>query len=428
MEANARHNSDTWHNPDTGDNPNAGVLIYEGIEMNLKLQNELSAEIEALRQQNLLWNPKELNGPNCAKSIVGGKEVVMLCSNNYLGLANHRALKRAAIDAVRKYGAGSGSVRPIAGTMDLHVKLEKLIAGFKHMDDALYYNTGFTANSGALPALLREGDTVISDELNHGSIIDGLRLSKAERHIYRHKDMGDLEAKLKEIAAKNPKRILIVTDGVFSMDGDIAPLDRIVELAEAHGAATYVDDAHGDGVLGDHGRGISSHFKVEGRVDFEMGTFSKAFGTMGGYVATSKTGKEYLLNKSRTWLLTGAHGPANVAASIAALELLTQSDKLVKKLWSNTKYYKKRLKELGFDIGESVTPITPIMTYDSGRAQHMSARLYDEGVYALPIVFPMVAKDKARIRTMITAEHKRADLDFAIEKIEKVGKELGLIK
>lgn len=398
--------------------------------MNKKLEAELKQELDSLGEQNLLWNPRTLNGPSCAKPTVDGKQVVMLCSNNYLGLANHRKLKRAAIDAVRKYGAGSGSVRPLAGTMELHIKLEELIAKFKHTEDAIYYNTGFTANSGALPALLREGDVVISDELNHGSIIDGVRLSKAERAIYRHKDMNDLETKLKEMTARptKPNRILIVTDGVFSMDGDIAPVDKIVELAERYDCATYVDDAHGDGVLGENGRGIVNHFKLEGRVDFEMGTFSKAFGTMGGLIATSKVNKQFLLNKSRTWLLTGAHGPATVAASIAALELLTESDKLVKKLWRNTKYYKKRLKKLGFDTGESETPITPVMTYDSGKARQMSIRLFEEGVYALPVVFPMVAKDKARIRTMITAEHSKADLDFAIEKIEKVGKELALIK
>jgi len=395
--------------------------------MNKKLEAELREELDALRQQNLLWSPKTLNGPSCARAKVAGKDVVMLCSNNYLGLANHRALRKAAIAAIRQFGAGSGSVRPLAGTMELHVRLEELIAKFKHTEDALYYNSGFTANSGALPALLREGDAVVSDELNHGSIIDGVRLGKAERHVYKHCDMEALEAKLKEIAPKSPKRILIITDGVFSMDGDIAPLDRIVELAERYGAVTYVDDAHGDGVLGDHGRGIVNHFKLEGKVDFEMGTFSKAFGTMGGLIATSKTCKEYLLNKSRTWLLTGSHGPATVAASIAALELLEKDDRLVRKLWRNTGYYKKRLKALGFDLGNSQTPITPIMTYDSGKAREMSAKLFDEGVYALPVVFPMVAKDKARIRTMVTAEHKKEDLDFAIEKIEKVGKELGLI-
>lgn len=398
--------------------------------MNKKITDEMKAELDNLGKESLLWSPRTLNGPSCAKAKVDSRDVVMLCSNNYLGLANHRALRKAAIAAVKVYGAGSGSVRPIAGTMDLHIRLEEAIAKFKHTEDALYYNTGFTANSGALPALLREGDAVISDELNHGSIIDGLRLSKAERHIYKHNDMETLEAKLKELTTRpaKPARILIVTDGVFSMDGDIAPLDRIVELAERYDAVTYVDDAHGDGVLGDHGRGIVSHFKLEGRVDFEMGTFSKAFGTMGGLIATSKTSKEFLLNKSRTWLLTGSHGPATVAASMAALELLEKDDKLVRKLWRNTNYFKKRMKSLGFDIGNSQTPITPVMTNDAGKARQMSIRLFEEGVYALPIVFPMVAKDKARIRAMITAEHKKEDLDFAIEKFEKVGKELALIQ
>ncbi|MBI5046352.1 aminotransferase class I/II-fold pyridoxal phosphate-dependent enzyme, partial [Candidatus Micrarchaeota archaeon] len=300
----------------------------------------------------------------------------------------------------------------------------------KRTEDCIYYNSGFTANSGALPALLREGDVVISDELNHGSIIDGLRLSKAERHIYKHTDMSSLDQKLKEIRsrASGPNRILIVTDGVFSMDGDIAPVDQIVKLAEQYEAAVYVDDAHGDGVLGENGRGITNHFKVEGKVDFDMGTFSKALGTMGGYIATSKTNKEYLLNKSRTWLLTGAHPPGTVAASIATIDLLMKSGSLVKKLWKNTKYYKKRLTELGFDLGNSATPITPIMTYDSGKARQLSERLFEEGVYALPIVYPMVAKDKARIRTMVNADHTKEELDFAIEKIEKVGKELGIIK
>ena len=395
--------------------------------MNQQLQDDLKAELEQLEKANLLWNPKTLEGPSGAKAQVAGKNVVILCSNNYLGLANHRLLKKAAIEAVRKYGAGSGSVRPIAGTMDLHLKLEETIARFKHSEAALYYNSGFTANSGAIPALLREGDVVISDELNHGSIIDGVRLTKAERMIYKHKDMAELEQRLKDAAAKNPKRILVITDGVFSMDGDIAPLDKIVQLAQQYNACTYVDDAHGDGVLGENGRGIVNHFKLEGKVDMDMGTFSKGFGTMGGYIAGTATLKKYLLNKSRTWLLTGSHGPATVAASIVSLELLEKNDKLVKKLWRNTKYYKKALKKLGFDTGQSETPITPVMTYDEEKAAKMSARLFEEGVYALPIVFPMVAKGKARIRTMITAEHKKEELDFAIAAFEKIGKELAII-
>ena len=396
--------------------------------MNNQLQNDLKAELEEMQDKNLLWNPRTLEGPSGARTTIEGREMVVLCSNNYLGLSNSRILKKAAIAAIKKYGAGSGSVRPIAGTMDLHIKLEETIAKFKGTEDAIYYNSGFTANSGAIPALVREGDIVISDELNHGSIIDGVRLTKGERTIYKHKDMGELEARLKEAKVKNPKRVLVITDGVFSMDGDIAPLDRIVELAEQYGACTYVDDAHGDGVLGENGRGITNHFKLEGRVDMDMGTFSKGFGTMGGYIAGTSTLKKYLLNKSRTWLLTGSHPPATVAASIASLELLDKSDKLVKRLWRNTKSFKKRLKELGFDTGASETPITPIMTYDEEKAAQMSRRLFEEGVYALPIVFPMVAKGKARIRTMMSADHSREDLDFAIEKIEKIGKELSLVK
>ena len=396
--------------------------------MNNQLQNDLKAELEEMQGKNLLWNPRTLEGPSGARTMIEGREMVVLCSNNYLGLSNSRILKKAAIDAIKKYGAGSGSVRPIAGTMDLHIKLEETIAKFKGTEDAIYYNSGFTANSGAIPALVREGDIIISDELNHGSIIDGVRLTKGERTIYKHKDMGELEARLKEAKTKNPKRVLVITDGVFSMDGDIAPLDRIVELAEQYGACTYVDDAHGDGVLGENGRGITNHFKLEGRVDMDMGTFSKGFGTMGGYIAGTSTLKKYLLNKSRTWLLTGSHPPATVAASIASLELLDRSDKLVKKLWRNTKSFKKRLKELGFDTGASETPIIPILTYDEEKAAQMSRRLFEEGVYALPIVFPMVAKGKARIRTMMSADHSREDLDFAIEKIEKIGKELSLVK
>ncbi len=396
--------------------------------MNTQLQNDLKAELEQLASQNLLWNPKTLEGPSSARSQVAGKEVVMLCSNNYLGLSTQRLLKKAAKEAILKYGAGSGSVRAIAGTMDLHLKLEETIARFKKTEAALYYNSGFTANSGAIPALLREGDIVISDSLNHGSIIDGVRLTKAERMVYQHCDMADLEVKLKEAQSKNPKRIFIITDGVFSMDGDIAPLDKIVSLAQTYNACTYVDDAHGDGVLGEAGRGIVDHFHLHGKVDCDMGTFSKGFGTMGGYVAGSKTLREYLLNKSRTWLLTGSHPLSTVASSIAALELLEKSDKLVKKLWKNRKYYVKRVQELGFDTGFSQTPIVPLMTYDEGKARQLSERLYAEGVYALPIVYPMVAKGKARIRTMIRADLSREDLDFAIEKIEKVGKELGIIK
>lgn len=402
--------------------------MHEKSQMVSSLEQQLLPELKDLEEKNLLWNPRSLQSASLPFSVVDGKEVLMFCSNNYLGLSNHPKVKRAAKDALKKYGAGSGSVRAIAGNMDLHLKLEETIARFKHTEDAIYYNTGFTANSGGIPALAGEGDLIISDELNHGSIIDGVRLTKAERAIFKHRNMDDLKRILEESNSKNYRRKWIITDGVFSMDGDIAPLDKIHQLAKEYGAHVYVDDAHGDGVLGDHGRGIVSHFKLDGKVEIEMGTFSKAFGVMGGLIATTKTIKKYLLNKSRTYLLTASHPPAVVAACIAALEVLEESDKLVRKLWRNTKYFKKRAKKLGFDTGESETPITPIMTYDEAKAREMSARLWEEGIYALPIVFPMVAKGKARIRTMVRADFKKADLDFALEKFEKVGKELKIIQ
>ncbi|MEW6329794.1 MAG: aminotransferase class I/II-fold pyridoxal phosphate-dependent enzyme, partial [Candidatus Micrarchaeota archaeon] len=269
---------------------------------------------------------------------------------------------------------------------------------------------------------------VISDELNHGSIIDGVRLTKAERKIYTHKNMEELEKILQEVNAKTYRRKVIITDGVFSMDGDIAPLPLIVELAEKYGAISYVDDAHGDGVLGENGRGIVNHFKLEGRVDVEMGTFSKAFGVVGGYVAGSKILCEFLRNKARSFLLTGSHPPATAAACIASLELLEQKPQIVKKLWRNTKFFKKRMKQLGFDIGVSETPITPVMTGDSALANKFSEELFAEGVFALPIVYPMVAMGKARIRTQVSAAHSREDLERALAAFEKCGKKLGVIQ
>jgi len=391
------------------------------------LDTILSAEVDSLREKDLLWNIKQLQGPSVPRSRVDGKEVVMLCSNNYLGLSDHPALKEAAIEAVKKYGAGSGSVRAIAGTMDLHVRLEEAIAKFKKTPDSIYYQSGFTANSGAIPQLGLEGDLLISDELNHGSIIDGVRLSKAGRAIFKHKNMDDLRRVLEENKGK-AKKTWILSDGVFSMDGDIAPLPAMVKLAQEYGAYVYVDDAHGDGVLGEHGRGITDHFHLHGQVECDMGTFSKGFGTVGGYIAGSKILKEFLLNKSRTYLLTGSHPPAVVAASIAAIELLEKDGSLVEKLWENTTYFKGKLKEKGFDTGESETPITPIMLGESSVAKKFSQELFVEGVFALPIVFPMVAQGKARIRTMMTAAHTKEDLDFALGIIEKVGQKLGVVK
>jgi len=388
----------------------------------------LSSEVNALREKGLDWKLRQLQGPSVPRAVVDGKPVIMLCSNNYLGLSNHPKLKEAAKKAIDTHGAGSGSVRAIAGTQDLHIKLEKTIARFKRTQAALYFQTGFAANQGSIPCLSGEGDLLISDELNHGSIIDGVRLSKAERTIYKHRNMEDLERVLREAKAKNYRRIFVITDGVFSMDGDIAPLDKIEKIAHEYGAVVYVDDAHGDGVLGERGRGIVSHFKLEGKIEIEMGTFSKAFGVVGGYVAGSQALYDYLQNKARSFLLSGSAPPATVAACIAALELLEKDDSLVKKLWENTRYYKGQLRSMGFDIGESETPITPIMLGESKLAQDFAAKLFEEGVFTLPIVYPMVPQGKARIRTMISAAHTKEDLNDALAAIERVGKRLGVVK
>ncbi|MEM3361763.1 MAG: glycine C-acetyltransferase [Candidatus Anstonellaceae archaeon] len=394
--------------------------------MKKPLDSVLKPIIEELKANGLEWKVNKLEGPSLPYSVVNGKKVLMLSTNNYLGLSNHPKLKKAAIEAIKKYGAGSGSVRAISGTMELHIKLEETIAKFKRTEDAIYFQTGFAANAGGIPQLLDQNSAVISDELNHGSIIDGIRLAKVEKFIYKHCDMQDLENKLKEAKSRFEK-IWIITDGVFSMDGDIAPLDKIYELANQYEAYIWVDDAHGDGVLGDHGRGITSHFHLDGKIEVEMGTFSKAFGVVGGYVAGSKVLKEYLHNKARTYLLSGSAPPATVASCIAALELLDQDDRLVRKLWKNTNYFKKKIKKLGLDIGNSQTPIVPIMIGDSKKAKEFSQKLFEEGVFALPIVYPMVAQGKARIRTQIRADFKKSDIDFALEKIEKIAKQLQII-
>ena len=342
-------------------------------------------------------------------------------------MTNHPLVKRAAVEAIEKFGAGSGSVRAIAGTMSAHVELENVLAKYKGTEASLVYSTGFAANAGLIPQLVGEGDLIISDELNHGSIIDGVRLSRAERAVYKHGNPDDLGCVLDEAERKTYKHILIVTDGVFSMDGDIAPAAQIVELAEKHGAMTYIDDAHGDGVLGEFGRGITSHFHIEGRVDVEMGTFSKAFGVVGGYVAGSRDLVNYALNKSRTWLLSASHPASVVASCKASLEVIQNEPEHLRNLWNNTQYFKEGLRDLGFNTGVSQTPITPVMVGDSSKARRMSEMLFEEKVFALPIVYPMVAKDKARIRTIMNAGHSDEDLDFALKAFERVGRALGII-
>ena len=390
----------------------------------------LAEEYQALVKSELDWKLRILQGPSTPRCIVDGKKVLMLCSNNYLGLSDHPKVKEAAMQAIKTHGAGSGSVRPIAGTMDLHVELEKRLAKFKHAEASLVYQTGFAANAGLIPQLVGKEDLIISDELNHGSIIDGVRLAHGERAIYKHTDVEDLKRVLNEAEKHSPayRRILIITDGVFSMDGDIAPLDGIAELAEKHGAMVYVDDAHGEGVLGDGGRGIVSHFKLDReKVHVEMGTFSKAFGVVGGHISGSRDLVDFAYNRSRTWLLSGSHPPPVAAACIAAIDVLEKEPQHVKKLWENTRYFKKTMKDLGFDVGNSQTPITPVMVGQSGVAKKLSSRLFEEGVFALPIVFPMVARDKARIRTMMNAALTKEDLDFAVSMFKKIGKELHII-
>ncbi len=398
----------------------------EKLSMKRNSVTFLKEEYEELVKKDFDWKLRILESGSTPHSVVDGKEVIMLCSNNYLNLSNHPRLIQSAIDAAKKFGAGSGSVRAIAGTMKLHMDVEKRLAKFKGTESSLIYQTGFAANAGLIPQLVGKGDIIISDELNHGSIIDGVRLTKADRAVYKHRDMGELEKVLKD-ADNKYNRILVITDGVFSMDGDIALMDKIVELSNEYGAMSYVDDAHGEGVIGPDGRGIGAHFGIEGKIDVEMGTFSKAYGVVGGLIAGSQDLVNFAYNKSRTWLLSGSHPPAVAGAQLAAINVLETEPEHVKNLWDNTKYFKKELNSMGFDTGESETPITPVIVGESSIAKELSNRLYNDGVFALPIVFPMVAKDKARIRTMMNAGLTKNDLDFTLEKFETIGKNLKII-
>ena len=388
----------------------------------------LGKEYQELVDKALDWRLKQLQGASEPVTKVDGRDVLVLCANNYLGLATHPKLKQAASEAIEKYGVGSGAVRAISGNMDVHVELEERLAKFKGAEASLTYPTGFMANSGLIPQLVGKEDLIISDELNHGSIIDGVRLSRAERTVYSHNDMENLAEKLEEAEKKGYRRILIITDGVFSMDGDIAPLDQVAKHGSKYGAMIYVDDAHGEGVLGKKGRGGVSHFDLTHHdVHVEMGTFSKAYGTIGGHISGSDSLVKFAYNKSRTWLLSSSHPPAVAAATIAAIDVLENEPQHVENLWKNTNYFKKAVEDLGFNTGNSQTPIVPIIVGESHKAKALADRLYEDGVFVVPIVFPMVARDLSRIRVQMHTKLTTEQLDSIIGKIEKIGRDLEII-
>jgi len=390
----------------------------------------LGEEYQRLVRENLNWELKVLQSPCEPVCKVDGKEVIMLCANNYLNLATHPKVVEAMIEATRKYGAGAGSDRSIAGNMEIHEELDRRLARFKRAPASLTFQTGFMANQGLIPQLCGRGDLYVSDELNHGSIIDGVRLSHADRAIYKHKDVEDLARVMEEAEKHDPpyNHIWIITDGVFSMDGDLAPLPEIAKIAKEHGAGVYVDDAHGEGVLGEGGRGIVSHFGLSrDEVHIEMGTFSKAFGVIGGHISGSEELRNFAYNKARTWLLSGAVPPGVAAACIAAIDVLETEPEHVRNVWENRRYFLEGLQDLGFDTGNTETPIIPIMCGRSKTAKDLADYVWTQGIFALPIVYPMVARDKARIRTQVCAKHTREHLDKALEAFKKGGKDLGLI-
>jgi len=388
--------------------------------------NWIDEEIKNLKESGLYNTIRTLSSPQGAWLVVDGKRVLNFCSNNYLGLANHPRLVKAAEDAMEDYGVGPGAVRTIAGTMDLHLELEKRIAEFKRVEDAISFQSGFIANLGTIPALVGKEDMIFSDELNHASIIDGCRLSRASIARYDHADPVSLEAVIRKNEGSY-RRGLIVTDGVFSMDGDFPPLDKLADIADNNNLMLMVDDAHGEGVLGEGGRGIVDQFNLHGRVDIEVGTFSKAFGVMGGVVAGNAKIIEWLRQRGRPFLFSSAVTVPDVAATIAAIDVLEESTELVDKLWDNAELFKTKMKELGFDTGKSMTPITPVMLGKAKLARTFSRRLYEEGVFAMALGFPTVPKGLARIRVMISAAHSEDDLDKALNAFAKVGKELGVI-
>ncbi|OLV15599.1 glycine C-acetyltransferase [Deinococcus marmoris] len=394
--------------------------------MTTSLSGRLSAELSNLRSSGLLIKPRVLDGANRARTRVDGREVVNLASNNYLGFADHPRLKEKAAAYLREWGVGAGAVRTIAGTLRIHEELEQQLAAFKHTGSALVLHSGFTTNQGVLGTLLKEGDLVISDALNHASIIDGLRLTKATKKVYKHADADDLERLLQENETDGLK--LVVTDGVFSMDGDLAPLDKLIAVARKYGAVTYVDDAHGSGVMGKDGRGTVHHFGFENADDvIQVGTLSKAWGGVGGYAAGHADLRELLINRARPYLFSTAQPPAVVGGLVAAIEEVQRDPSLMRRLWDNTHYFKAELSRLGFDTMGSVTPITPVLFGEPEAAFEASRLLFEEGVFAVGLGFPTVPRGSARIRNIVTAEHTRADLDQALEAYDKVGRKLKIV-
>jgi glycine C-acetyltransferase len=388
----------------------------------------LEAEIDELKAKGLYRRLRVVESEQKSRCVIDGREVITLSSNNYLGLNTHPKLRQAALDAVERFGAGSGAVRTIAGTMSLHEELEARLATFKHVEATLTFQSGFTCNTGVIPILAPEGATIVSDALNHASIIDGIRLTKAQRKIFPHADMDALREALREVRGTDANStILVITDGVFSMDGDIAKLPEIVALAEEAEAIVYVDDAHSSGVLGRNGRGSVDHFDLHGRVHVQVGTLSKAIGVLGGYVAGPATLRTILEHKARPFLFSTSHPPAVAAACIAAIDVLEQEPELIERLWDNTRHFKAGLERLGFDTGHSETPITPVIVGEGALAHRFSDRLFGEGVFAMGIGFPTVAEDKSRVRTIVTAEHSREELDTCLEAFERVGRELAII-
>jgi glycine C-acetyltransferase len=385
----------------------------------------LAAELDALKEQGLYRQLRVLEGEQKSKTTFDHRQVVNLSSNNYLGLTTHPRLREQALDAIRRLGVGSGSVRSIAGTMDIHMELERRLAIFKHTEAVVVFQSGFAANAGTVAAVLTKDDVVISDELNHASIIDGCRLSHAAIKVFPHKDADAARKVLSALPANQRK--LLITDGVFSMDGDLGALPELCALAEEFGCIMMVDDAHASGVFGKNGRGTIDHFGMHGRVDIQVGTLSKAIGALGGYVAGSRRLIEFLYHRARPFLFSTSHPPAVAAACIAALDVLEQEPEIIERLWENTRFFKAGLEALGFNTGLSQSPITPVIVGDGALAMRLSDRLFQEGVFAQGLAFPTVARDKARVRTIVTATHTRDELEFALDVFAKVGRELGIL-